>query len=271
MSYANISIQRNRVKVYPNNTVYLQDKQEFQIELFNSTTITRLAKIAINGQLISQTGIVVQPGQRIYLERYIDSPRKFSFQTYVVDADNQAVDQAIVNNGLVQVYWYDEKPAQIYPSTITINTTQYPHYNYPYNQFFTTSSNISNAISGSSNTTTSYSAAFNAKSTPTMDLFESDSSTTMDWIEQTKERGRAEKISATKETGKVGQGNYSNQQFTQYSGDFYSTICATTTIKILPLSAKPLEAKDLAAYCTGCGTKNKGGKFKYCPTCGTKY
>jgi rRNA maturation endonuclease Nob1 len=39
--------------------------------------------------------------------------------------------------------------------------------------------------------------------------------------------------------------------------------------KILPMSSKPIEGKDLKKYCTECGKKVKE-TFKFCPSCGTK-
>ena len=43
---ANIAVKKNKIKSYPENKVYLQDGQEFEIELFNATTQTKLAKIS---------------------------------------------------------------------------------------------------------------------------------------------------------------------------------------------------------------------------------
>jgi hypothetical protein len=76
---------RGRLKIYNENSLYLQDSEEFQIELFNPTYNTVLAKIEINGKLISNSGLVIKPAQRIFLERFLDSDRKFLFETYEID------------------------------------------------------------------------------------------------------------------------------------------------------------------------------------------
>jgi hypothetical protein len=76
---------RGRLKIYNENSLYLQDSEEFQIELFNPTNNTLLAKIEINGKLISNSGLVIKPAQRVFLERFLDSERKFIFETYAID------------------------------------------------------------------------------------------------------------------------------------------------------------------------------------------
>ena len=44
-----ISVDGNRLKQHPGNTVYLENGKEFQLEVFNPTTSKILAKIKING------------------------------------------------------------------------------------------------------------------------------------------------------------------------------------------------------------------------------
>ena len=95
---AGIAVNKSRLKVYSKGsempTYYLQKGQEFQIELFNPTTEVVLAKISLNNTLISQGGLILNPGQRVFLERYIDVPKKFLFDTYEV-ANTDEVKKAI--------------------------------------------------------------------------------------------------------------------------------------------------------------------------------
>ena len=64
-----------------NGTVYLKDGDNFEIELFNPKSTKVLAKISLDGKRISTAGIVLRPGERVFLERYIDSNNKFLFST----------------------------------------------------------------------------------------------------------------------------------------------------------------------------------------------
>ena len=102
-----ITVNKKRVKQFFKD-VYLADQTEFQIELFNPTTIKVLAEIALDGKPISNSGIIIRPGQRIFLERFIDNDRKFKFETYEVNNTNE-VKNAIRNNGDVTIKFYRER------------------------------------------------------------------------------------------------------------------------------------------------------------------
>ena len=123
---ANVTTNRNRVKVYQEHAnygvyqdvVFLHDKQKFEIELHNPYTFKVLAKIKFNGNYISESGIVINPGQRIFLERFIDKDESFVFSTYEID-NNEENRKATVNNGNVDVEFYSEMVIT------TSNTTYY--------------------------------------------------------------------------------------------------------------------------------------------------
>jgi hypothetical protein len=72
------------------DTVYLNDGDEFEIELYNPTQNKVLAKIEMNGNSIGN-GIILRPGERVFLERYLDVAKKFLFETYVVNGNNDEV------------------------------------------------------------------------------------------------------------------------------------------------------------------------------------
>jgi hypothetical protein len=88
------SKSRGRLKIYNNNTVYLDQGEEFEIEVFNPTKKTVLAKIDFNGEMISHSGLVLRPGQRVFLERFFDDNRKFKFEVYEVENTDKAFAEA---------------------------------------------------------------------------------------------------------------------------------------------------------------------------------
>ena len=106
---ANIAVNKSRLKVYKNTgdmpTYYLQKGQEFQIELFNPTTDVILAKIILNGNPISQGGLVLNPGQRVFLDRYLDVAKKFLFDTYEV-SNTEEVKKAIEKSRELLCFFY---------------------------------------------------------------------------------------------------------------------------------------------------------------------
>jgi hypothetical protein len=108
----NLAVRKSRLKLYDNKsefpTYFLRKGQEFQIELFNPTKFVMLAKIKLNGNAISGGGLVLQPGQRIFLERFLEENKKFLFETYQVD-NIAAVKKAIEENGDLSVDFYREQ------------------------------------------------------------------------------------------------------------------------------------------------------------------
>ena len=123
-------------KSIKNGKVYLTDSEEFEIELFNPLTECVLADIKLNGQSISKTGLVLKPGQRFYLDCFIDDNKKFIFSTYEVDGTLESL-TAINNNGKLEVYFYKESVVSINNWKDRFNTViierYYPSYpTYPY-------------------------------------------------------------------------------------------------------------------------------------------
>lgn len=108
---ANLAINKSRIKIYNTSgqmpTYYLQKGQEFAIELFNPTSDVVLAKVFLNNKPISQGGLVLNPGQRVFLERYLDVAKKFLFDTYEV-SNSAEVQKAIQDNGDFKVEFYKE-------------------------------------------------------------------------------------------------------------------------------------------------------------------
>lgn len=242
---AHITKKKSRLKIYNGNVVFLNDKDNFEFEIHNPTQKSVLCKIKLNGEYISISGIVIKPGQRVFLERFLDSNNKFEFSTYEVKDTSENRD-AIDLNGDVRIEFYNEQTYQpAYFTTLGLNNigtvvnTGSPYYG---DITFTTSSSntyFSNtSINGSTNT------------------FEGPNI-------------RKLKSKKSIETGRVEKGEKSNQQFTNSYQNFEYNVCNSVTFKILPLSNKNKTTDDIKHYCTECGTKTKS-KYKFCPSCGNK-
>lgn len=247
---AQITKKKNRLKVYPStkDQVYLNDEDEFEIELFNPKTNPVLAKISINGKRISERGIILNPGQRVFLERFLDSPEKFKFSTYKVN-NSQDVKEAIANNGLVKIEFYDE-----YATFSTSGGTTWitnPCFN-----------GTGTTTGGWTNTTTS--TFYNANISYTSSVAGSLSTSNSDFFRNVNKRVDS------METGRVEHGPKSNQDFQNGQGNFNSYTSNVVEYQILPIAQKNIEAKEIRSYCTGCGTRNKQD-WKFCPTCGNKF
>lgn len=129
-----ITKDRQRLKQYF-DTVYLKNGDEFEIEIFNPKQIKVLAKIELNGVSFGN-GIVLRPGERIFLERFLDDAKKFKFDTYFVDGDIQDVLNAISKNGDVIIKFYDENLPYLPSYSFGTNSTNIVtplHYGYSTN------------------------------------------------------------------------------------------------------------------------------------------
>lgn len=295
---ANLAVNKSRVKLYNKQgdlpTYYLQKGQEFQIELFNPTRESILAKITLNGNVISQGGLVLNPGQRVFLDRYLDVAKKFLFDTYEV-ANTQEVKESIVNNGDFMVQFYREsKPRPRNPIITRGSRSIFGGPNYDQGIIRYGSTNTGGYVHNSgtlpntllSNTFTTSTAAIGGSISTTTDISSSNSfynnsvncsntigsEVTFDSIsipEPTK-RLKAKK-SKSIETGRVEEGSYSDQEFKTVNKDFEYFAFHTVEAKLLPVSQKINTAEDIKVkvYCTGCGAKlHKDHKF--CGHCGTK-
>lgn len=268
MPTANIAVNKSRVKLYNKKgdmpTYYLQKGQEFQIELFNPTTEPILAKITLNGNTISQGGLILSPGQRVFLERYLDVAKKFMFDTYEV-SNTQEVREAIANNGDFKVQFYRESKPRPRNPIVTlggINKSRTvfggPDYNqgiFDYNNIINTGGYVYNSTTPINTTfTTNSDISFVAGSLSNTSVYDSSVSYSNNTNEVTLDRLSTKK-SKTLETGRVEEGSDSDQKFKTVEKSFESFSFYTVEAKLLPVSQKINTAEDIKVkvYCTNCG------------------
>lgn len=267
---------KQRVKQF-GGTVYLKDGDNFEIEIFNPTAGYILAKISLDGKLISHSGLILRPGERVFLERYLDSNNKFLYSTYEVNGNNPVVQNAIKSNGNVKVDFFSEMPAPraFYGSGSTITLG-----NPTWNTFHTGSPVFGTPTKGLySGTVTASDASFTDANpngitytapavTPTS-CFATLDSFSME-ADMEKDLTPRKTLSRKIETGTVEKGESSKQKFETCSRDFYSFPFHQSEWKILPNSQKPFTSNDLKVYCTNCGKKIEKSTYKFCPNCGEK-
>jgi len=250
------STDRGRKSV-KNGKVYLSDKFEFEIELFNPLQECVLADIKLNGNSISKSGLVLNPGQRFYLDCFIDDKKKFIFNTYEVE-DTTEVANAIAKNGLLEVFFYKESVVTLenwnnkFNRILTGRTypywTSYPwgttniYYgsNYPYINSITTNSNTAIGSGLTTNTSNVYC------SNTAVDLTNLKSSNNAYFSSNSIPINNSiQTYSSTIETGRVEKGSKSKQKFESVDMDFDNYYIASTIIQLLPDSRKPVETKDI--------------------------
>jgi len=259
----NLAVKKSRLKLYNTGletpTYFLNKGQEFQIELFNPLTDCVLADIKLNGNSISKTGLVLKPGQRFYLDCFIDDNKKFIFSTYEVEQTLESL-SAINNNGKLEVFFYKESVVSVRNwrdrfKTVIIER-YYPSYpTYPYwttTPYYGTGTNIGTGIGTTTigtNTNTFNTYGSNTTTTGSYTL----NSNTMAQLNNTSNIP----IAGSFETGRVERGQKSNQKFNEIDMEFDNYYISSTVLELLPESRKPETASELAKKLKGDSLKKK--------------
>jgi hypothetical protein len=266
---AHITKKKSRLKVYNGHVVFLNDKDNFEFEIHNPKNKTVLCKIKLNGEYISTSGVVLRPGQRVFLERFLDTNNKFEFSTYDVK-DTSENRSAIDLNGDVLIEFYDEEEVRnnwllssrtIYGSGVTYGGRS--------NDYIPKFGTTISTTGGVYNTTTTTYNTSNATFTSSVssDILRSKFDTSKTLLSG--KPNSLKKKSKSIETGRVEKGEQSNQNFTNSYEQFYYHTSHTIKFKIQPISTKNINVEEIRQYCTECGTKMKSN-YKFCPSCGNK-
>lgn len=103
-----ITSNRNELKLYQGNLVYLNDGDNFELRFFNPLQEKLGVEIIFNGVKKGDSYLVLNPGQDLILDRFLDEQRKMLFETYSIDGNNQEALEAIEKNGLIKFNFYKE-------------------------------------------------------------------------------------------------------------------------------------------------------------------
>ena len=194
-----IAVNKSLLKEFLVNsqrTVYMDNGSEFQIQILNPYTYSIAASISINGIEMSNQ-LVIKPGQRIWLERYLNEARKFLFETYEVNGESKQVENAIKNNGVIEVKFYKEKEQNnIYITSASTPSTSWTYFN-----------NCLDYTAYSDELNTTYASDNLSLSAPSTQLY---SSSTINAVSYS---AGAMAKSKSIETGRIEKGNYSNQKW----------------------------------------------------------
>jgi len=254
---AYITKNKQRVRQY-GTTNYLKNGDEFEIELHNPLQKTILARIKLNGVEISTTGLILKPGQRVFLERYFDKPNRFKYETYDVEDSNESKNAIALNGQLDVQFFLEYEPQQSYT---------YPTYE---PTIFWYGGTPTYGSAGTADWGKAYGGDINSYRYVNVDntgnpincVNYSDTSDTL----------MSSDISVTNsasiETGRIESGSHSNQSFITENRQFNSYFSYSSFWKILPESQRPHDMKDLKNYCSNCGTRIKKSSHKFCYNCG---
>ena len=267
---AKVAVNKSLLKEYSNDEqeriVYMEDGTEFQIQVFNPYNYVIGVSLKFNNDFQGNSNLLVlRPGERVWLERYLDNESRFLFSTYKV-SNSQSVKEAIKDNGNLCIKFFKEQKINWINNNIYYEP--YTYYNDNYKIYNTNISNLKNGLNscinnnyycqnlgsfnGASITTSASTAEYTCSAASTLSL--------------------SDNVNKSKsiETGRIEEGRHSNQKFKNVNKNFEYWPFKTEYIKILPLSQKQITSNDLQKkYCHECGRK-LNQKYKFCPYCGAK-
>lgn len=262
---AHISVQKNRVK--KGHEVYLNDGTEFEIELYNPTDKVVCAEIHINNIKLEGGKLILNPAQRIHLDRYLNEQKKFKFSTYEVSGSQEEIREVVKNNGLIEVKFYYETQNQYTPNHWTLTSYPSPSF-YP----------------GVTNPTVTYPQMdqinpYTPTNYPPNTILYNDTNPNIFFnTNTTLNTTNNEYISINdntkdiKESGRIEEGSKSNQEFSTVNKAFNIFSCAEYEYVILPISHKIIENGNVGTtYCTSCKLRKRKPNWKFCPKCGTEF
>ena len=284
---AKVAVNKSLLKEYNNSdqserVVYLNNGDDFQIQLFNPERTTIGAEVYVNGEKLSGI-LVLKPGERIWLERFTDKSVKFKFSTYnVEDGYSKEVQNAIADNGVITVkffkerkknyWWHDDtsNPIKVSYNDLVYTTSSDTALKYRNDINMVNSFETNSAMNDFLKPESTYSKECTCNLTSEADFISSYSCGSYMNKKYFKDSYGNDNLSNTIETGRISEGGYSSQKFNNVNIDFEYCPFRTEVIKILPVSRKPYNSSDLnKIYCTECGRK-LNPKYKFCPYCGTR-
>lgn len=238
----NVTVKKSRIKLFNDTNglanAYLDDGEEFEIELFNPTSGRIAAEIMING--ILDGSIVLRPGERLYLDRFVSKQKMLTFETYEVDGEGLA---ATATNGIIVVTFKKE----YFPTSPSV---PYPNFN--------------TWLTGSNSTTIGNNASFTSNCNTghiTTNYVHSDNTKSFELFDTTS-------LSVDSfETGRIEEGADSDTRL-EYTNGVFSDVLCVCTVKLWPLSLRPTDVKK-KKRCNECKAKVRH-QDKYCSECGTK-
>lgn len=270
----------DELKTYQGNDIFLNNGDEFQIRLFNPLSEKIGVQVSINGKIPNRL-FVLNPGEVVDIDRFIDEQRRMIFETYQYDNNNAAAKSAVASNGIIDLKFFKEYFPPVYPTWNTTTTTT--GFGISGGCFTTTSGVFGSVTPTSFNLTNSNSRTYDSNvflcSVQSLDFvsdnFESQvvsagvPAVEKDLSQISSSRKLSKSISR-KETGRVSKGGKSSQDFKNVDVQFEVYPFHTIVYYLKPMSEKNSYIKEVREYCTSCKYRVRNDKWQFCPRCGEK-
>lgn len=246
----------DELRTYQGNTIYLNNGDEFQIRLFNPLREKIGVQIGINGDL-SESLLVLNPGEDVTLDRFLDDKSKMLFETYTYDANNKAAANAVAENGIVNVNFFKEKKVH----RLNINKSSRGIYDgYGHFKGMGTTFNL-DSFDDSTFTTNNVFYSQSLENDNNFTLCSSSLDFASDTVPEVK-----------KETGRVEKGNESIQNFNEVQVEFETFSFHQITYYLKPTSERGSTVTEtkVREYCPNCAYRIRNIRWNFCPKCGNE-
>lgn len=285
-----VTTNHNELKLYQGNIVYLNDGDNFELRFFNPLQEKIGVEIIFNGIRKGDGYLVLNPGQDLTLDRFLDEQRKMLFETYRINGNDEEAVDAIAKNGIISFNFYKEyyNHGQ---KNVNVN------YNFPptpiknnYSTWITSAyvGNVTGIQGYAGATGYSGSQGSNKKSKKKLkgsfQIFNTTNanSRTYDsniFMSHTKDfyipsTNLSASIDINEEfdsleTGRIEKGDISNQKLKGVNMNFASTVFHSVEYKLMPYSTMNRTIGEVRQYCT-CLYRLRNDKWSFCPKCGKK-
>lgn len=116
--------QDNKVLREFNDTVYLKFGTEYSLLIKNLNSVKALVNISIDGKNVVKSGLIINPGQEVELERYVDDLNKGNRFKFIERTENIENHRGIkIDDGIVVIKFQFEK---IYYRAPPVSPWSYP-------------------------------------------------------------------------------------------------------------------------------------------------
>jgi len=270
-----VTVNGSEKKIYDNNQIFLNLDDNFEFRFFNPLQEKIGVEIIFNGLKKDNSLLILNPGEDISLDRFMDDKKKMKYSTYFIDGNNEQAVKATEKNGLVEINFYKE---QAYT-----NYNQWASGNFDTTGWSGGTSRSSNGFGGvnmmySSPGVFTHELDDSVLTTTSNTFYDTTQNTTLtatlDSLNETTIAGNPlgtrslKSKSFKKETGRVEKGEESDQDFETIDAKFETTAFHTISYEMKPQSTKVLEMNDIKQYCTECGYRIRKKSWKFCPKCG---
>jgi len=289
-----ILVNKQKRKAYgkKKNKIYLNDGDHIQLNLLNPLYHRIGVQLEFNGEK-EEKMLILNPGQKVLLDRFIDTKKKIKFGTYFIDGNNSAAKEVIKKNGNMIVHFWYEKPTYYSGSSFTNigNVNQRPVTDNLGKQWMAEYNETTYSTLGNVN---DMGLVNNSNSRIYPDYVTDNTINNIDYSEYLVDATKS--IPKLEETGRVEKGNKSKQKMKET--DFkVDKVFFTKEFKLLPFSKLKNKKKksqsnklvnnfkpktvtvdahsnyyrntDHRIYCSNplCGYRVRNQSWKFCPIC----